>query len=70
MKAEIREEFLNKFTHETTRAFAAALYDLEDSIKLDNAKRVRERVLDVVGFYDEVDQKELDAMGLEVAKQN
>lgn len=62
-----KQNFLAQFTHASTRAFASALYDLEQSSKSTNKGRARERVLDIVDFDTEIDEKELKIFGLEMA---
>lgn len=63
---QLKEKFLSQFVCKETRAYASRLYDLEQESIASHNNKASDRVLEIVDFYDEIDPKELKALGIEL----
>lgn len=63
-----KQEFLNLFPCDATRAYAKRLYELhEQSIETNKGQAIH-AVLEVVDIYDEISEAEINALGLILEK--
>jgi ABC-type transporter MlaC component len=67
-REKMKEDFLNQFRCDATRAYAKRLYELHEQSIETNKGRASAAVLEVVDIYDEIPESEITALGIAIER--
>ena len=63
---QTKENFLNQFKYKNTQAFARQLYELNEQSIATGKIKSTDAVLEILDIYDEISDKELKNLGIEL----